>query len=185
MKHHRASPSQSSATRVDRRRDPVRLNLYRRFEDAYAEFRSHSRQLADSVLWPLAGTLSLLSVFVVLSPLIGIRWVPRAGHLVLAGSAVLVCLTRQLWLAVAAGGRATSLGAKLVLHERAEQQRMAKRARSDAQQSTANLPIPADQPTADLPRPAMPPAEHVDDLPRVSAGTPESRRSDLERHSIR
>lgn len=154
---------------------PSGFSLYRRREDAREVLRSRWRRLADTVLWPIAGGLALLSAFIIVSPLLRVPWQPRFGQVALLAAGVVVFLTRQAWLAIAAGAEVSRLSAEIAVLERAEQRKAAARARSEEQHSPAKLPIPAERSAADLPRPAMPSPPPDRDLPRASAAPPENR----------
>ena len=156
---------------------PTEFSLRRRREEARDQLRTHRRNLANGVLWPVWGALALLSVFVVLSPLIGFSWRPEFGHMALIGAAVVVFLARELWLTIGAAGRVTKLTAELALHERAEQRRVAGVSGSEAERSGKKLPIPSEAATADLPMPAAQAAPSHENLPRT-ASTPARPRGD-------
>ena len=152
--------------------DPSALSeftLRRQREEAHEHLRTHRRNLANGVLWPVWGALALLSVFVVLSPLTGFSWRPEFGQVALIGAAVVGSLARELWLTLGAAGRVTKLTAEIALHEQAERRRTAAVSRSGAERSGTELPIPSDASTADLPLPATLQPQCHDDLPRAAA----------------
>ena len=149
-------------------RSPSEFTLRRRREEARTQFQTHRRHLANGVLWPAWFGLFFLSVFALLTPLIGIRWVPQFGHIALIATALFVFLTREMRLTLAAAGRVTRLDAELALLRRAERRRTAAISRDEGERSGEQFPIPAEASTVNLPRPASAASPGEECLPRVA-----------------